>query len=98
MSAPPPAEPFAGSRLRALSCALLLPATLGLVLLAFHLLGWREHTSILSGTYAGSEAAALQGLAYVIAWFTFVVVAPIAALSAGIYSVAQRGLRAKLES
>lgn len=69
-----------------------LPALLGVALLCAHLLGWREHTSILSGTFPGSREAVAQGLTYVLAWFAFVVLAPIAALSAGVYVLLSRWL------
>jgi len=58
-----------------------LPLLLGGVLLVAQVAGWREHTSLLSGTSPGSPAALSQGLIYVGAWFGFVILAPIAVLS-----------------
>jgi hypothetical protein len=52
-----------------------------------HLAGLREYTSFFSGTMAGGEPGYLPlllGFAYAVAWFAFVVLAPILALAAGI--------------
>ena len=59
-----------------LAWGLGLPLLLGGILMGAQLAGWRAHTSLLSAT------ALIQGLVYVAAWFAFVILAPIAALSA----------------
>lgn len=54
-----------------------------MVLLVVHVLGMREDVSVLSGTAsAGGSASALPGVAYVLAWFAALIVAPILALGA----------------
>jgi hypothetical protein len=65
--------------------ALLLLAILAIV----HVLGWREDTAIISGTFStapGSRAAAqlmlARGIAYGLAWFAAAVAAPILLLAA----------------
>jgi len=68
--------------------ALLFWATL--IMIAFgvvHALGWREFTTVLSGTIPkdNSEAeAAFKGLAYMAAYFATVLVAPICLIATGI--------------
>jgi len=57
-------------------------ALLAAVFVGCHALGLREEVSVLSGTSPGSEAAAICGIAYVVAWMGAVVVAPILALAA----------------
>ena len=59
-----------------------LPLLSGGILLVAHVAGWKSHTSLLSGTSPGSATTVIQGLVYVTAWFGFVILAPIAALSA----------------
>jgi SNF family Na+-dependent transporter len=61
-----------------------------------HLLGWREFTTVLSGTIPkeNSEAeAAFKGLAYMAAYFAAVLVAPICLLAIGISYGLERALR-----
>ena len=71
-----------------------LPLLLGGTLLVAHVAGWRTHTSLLSGTSPGSATAGIQGLVYVTAWFAFVILAPVAALSA----LCERALRRLFDS
>lgn len=47
-----------------------------------HVLGWREHTALLSGTLPAGPEETLMGLFYALGWFLFVLVAPISALAA----------------
>ena len=64
--------------------AALLLGALGVV----HALGWREHTSFLSGTAGDAEGSremqAVQGLLYILAWLGAWVAAPILALAAAL--------------
>jgi hypothetical protein len=55
---------------------------------ACHMLGLREHVSVLSGTPppAGGGDPSL-GVAYALAWFGGVIFAPILALAAGVLAV-----------
>ncbi|WP_437592771.1 hypothetical protein [Sorangium sp. So ce1000] len=78
------------SRDLALGAALLVVA-----FAACHLLGLREHVSVLSGTPppAGGGDASL-GAAYALAWFGAVVFAPILAIAAGMLAAVDR-LRAR---
>ena len=65
-------------------------ATLAVVYLACHLLGWREHASFLSGTISSDTAGitrTLMGVLYVLAYFSFVLAVPILVLGAGIFAV-----------
>src|SRR5262249_1155975 len=63
---------------------------LAAVFVALHLIGAREHVSILSGTAPSSHLAAAAGLLYVAAWFCAVVVAPVLAIAAGLFGIAAR--------
>ena len=73
-------------RLLALGAALLASA-----FIACHLLGLREHVSVLSGTAPpGSGGDPSLGVAYAVAWFSAVVVAPILALAAGVLAAIDR--------
>ena len=59
-----------------------------------HLLGWREHTTFLTGTSAaagtGLSTSVAFGTIYMAAYFGFVLGTPILLLAAGILSVWQR--------
>ncbi|WP_437602392.1 hypothetical protein WMF28_12305 [Sorangium sp. So ce590] len=75
------------SRLLALGAALLVAA-----FAACHLLGLREHVSVLSGTAppgSGGGDASL-GVAYALSWFGGVVCAPILAIAAGVLAAVDR--------
>jgi len=65
------------------------PLLLAAPLVVCHLLGWREHTSVLSGTVPGAGAA-LAGLVYVAAWLAAVLAAPILLLG-GAFAWAMEG-------
>ncbi len=70
----------------------LIRAVVLLVLFAaMHLLGWREHTNVFSGTLGLNSTAdylrAIAGGLYVIAWFATVVVAPILLIAAGVFAL-----------
>ena len=82
----------AGVLKRFVSAPLLTPAGLAgralLIVTLFivcHLLGWREHTTFLSGTSAdagtGMGASAVLGLIYIAAYFGLVLLAPILLLA-----------------
>ena len=66
--------------------ALGLAAGILLLLAGAHLLGWRDHVSVLSGTVPGEGGTVGQGVAYAGIWFAAVVVAPILVLATGIYA------------
>jgi len=55
--------------------------------LVLHLLGLREHVSVLSGTEPASGLLGVGGLLYVAAWLVAVVAAPIFVLAAGIQAL-----------
>ena len=58
---------------------LFLAALIVVVFAVEHLLGWRDYTSILSGTLPGEQAdwRAFAGVLYVFTWLATVIVAPI---------------------
>jgi len=73
----------------------MMRALLLAVIFAFcELAGWREHTTFISGTVvsadAGINSSVTFGLIYMLAYFGFVLVAPILLLAAGILSLWQR--------
>ncbi len=76
--------------------AALFAAVFGL----FHLLGWRDDTSILSGTLApgGGDAMITRGVLYVLAWFAATLVSPILVLAAGLYATLERVMPTKQAS
>jgi len=61
-------------------------ALIAVVYVIEHLLGWRDYTSILSGTLpaAGAEGElnAILGMLYILTWFAFVILAPILLIGA----------------
>ncbi|WP_437727446.1 hypothetical protein [Sorangium sp. So ce861] len=74
------------SRLLSLGAALLVSA-----FAACHLLGLREHVSVLSGTAPpGGGADASLGVVYALAWFGAVVLAPILAIAACVLAAGDR--------
>ncbi|WP_437970414.1 hypothetical protein WMF04_14480 [Sorangium sp. So ce260] len=74
------------SRLLALGAALLVAA-----FAACHLLGLREHVSVLSGTAPpGGAGDASLGVAYALSWFGGVILAPILAIAAGALAAVDR--------
>lgn len=66
----------------------------------FHLLGWRDDTAIISGTYASPDsnptAAAVRGMLYGLSYFAAIVVSPILILAAGINAVLRRWIKTKV--
>jgi hypothetical protein len=62
---------------------LLCAALIGLVFLACHAAGFRESTSVLSGTYTGASSV-VSGLAYAAIYMGFVILAPILVVGAGV--------------
>lgn len=62
---------------------LLCAALIGLAFLVCHVAGFRESTSVLSGTYTGAGSVA-SGLVYAAAYMGFVILAPILVLGAGV--------------
>jgi hypothetical protein len=79
-----------------LGAAVLFVAVFGV----FHLLGWRDDTAIISGTYAlpgaNPTAAAVRGMLYGLSYFAAIVVSPILILAAGINAVLRRWTKAKI--
>lgn len=74
------------SRQLALGAAMLLAA-----FVVCHLLGLREQVSVLSGTPPPAGGGdPLLGVAYALAWFGGVVLAPILAIAAGVLAVVDR--------
>lgn len=75
---------------------LLRAALIALAYGVCHLLGWRDYTSILSGTVPASDGVALRnlhsllGLLYVFAYFAFVLIAPILAIAGMLMALAER--------
>jgi hypothetical protein len=70
---------------------LLWAARFTLLLAVLHLAGWREHTTVLSGTVMGQSAALSQffGLCYLVAYFTAVLGVPPLLIAAGLSGIAQ---------
>ncbi len=84
---------FFGPRCLGLSVILLL-----LAFAAFHGLGWRVNTSLLSGTcvdYENPGSGQAQGVVYIVSYVATVVLVPIFVISAGIQGVFRRFLRSK---
>ena len=72
---------------------LIAGAVLAAAFAVAHALGWREHASVVCGQWPGdSELAAASGAAYVLAWFAFVLVAPVLGFAAAIFAALLRGL------
>jgi hypothetical protein len=73
-----------------LGVAVLFVAMFGV----FHLLGWRDDTAIISGTYASPGGnptmAAVRGVLYGLAYFAAVIASPILILATGIHAVLRR--------
>jgi hypothetical protein len=69
-------------------------ATLWAAFLACHLLGFRDHVSVLSGTApaSGGDASVVGGLAYVASWLLAVAVAPVLAIAAIVQATILRRL------
>jgi len=71
---------------------LLRAALIGLCFLIVHAAGWREHTTFLTGTPADAATSMNQtilfGVVYLVAYFSFVIVAPILVFAAGIFALA----------
>jgi hypothetical protein len=72
-------------------------AVAGLIMLAYGAVeaaGWREHTTFISGTTASADmrwqASAARGLAYMLVYFAFVLLAPILALAASFWAAGRR--------
>jgi hypothetical protein len=79
----------------------LRAAILAVVFATCHFVGWREHTSFLSGTAASASdalhASAILGVIYIAVYFGFVLVAPILLLAAAILFGLERVTRAQKE-
>ena len=73
--------------------ALLLVLFFGICELA----GWREHTTFISGTVTtadtGINASVTFGLIYMLAYFGFVLAAPILLVAAGLLTIWRRFIR-----
>ena len=78
---------------------LLLRALLILAAWAIaHLLGWRSSVCVLSGTLDGGTASAwatFRGVTYAFLFLSVVLVAPIFALAAGLWTAARFSLRSE---
>jgi hypothetical protein len=76
---------------------LVRAAVIVLAWLLMHLLGWREDTRIISGTSLPNDFAGalgvFRGVAYLLAYFAAVVVAPILVIGAGILWLSTLNLR-----
>ena len=69
---------------------------IALMFLLFHLLGWREMTTVLSGTFPpgfSPPEAESRAVLYLVAWFATVVIAPVLVLAAAIDSLFMSRLR-----
>jgi len=67
--------------------------------LAVHLAGLRDYTSVLNGTIgpaADWRTSSFLGIAYLVIYLAFVIVAPVLVLAAGILTVWQRWQNRKL--
>jgi hypothetical protein len=67
--------------------------------LAVHLAGLRDYTSVLNGTVgpgsAGWGRSAFLGVAYLVIYMAFVILAPVLILAAGILTICQRRQKLK---
>jgi hypothetical protein len=74
-------------------------AVIVLAWLLMHLLGWRDDTRIISGTSLPNDFAgvlgAFRGVAYLLAYFAAVVVAPTLVIGAGILWLSTLDLRTR---
>ena len=70
---------------------LIRAALIGLFFLIVHALGFKEHTTFLTGTPADANTSLNQtilfGVVYLVAYFGLVISAPILVLAAGIFSL-----------
>src|SRR4051794_2746770 len=75
---------------------LSVAVTLGVFFMLVHLVGFREHTALLSGTAAsadvGMRLSAFYGIVYILLYLGCVVVAPILVLAAGLLALWQKFL------
>jgi hypothetical protein len=72
-------------------------AALCLLYAVCHVLGWREYTAFLSGSAPAAERANLclaLGIVYAVAYFGFVLLAPILLIAAGIFALLLHARRA----
>lgn len=67
-------------------------AVIALAFGIFHLLGWREQTSFISGTVGSGETSVdvVAGMLYAASYFAFVVAAPILAIASVAFAVLTR--------
>jgi hypothetical protein len=75
---------------------LAIAISLAILCLACHLLGWREHAALLSGTALPGEHGNLHlamGIVYVLCYLALVLVAPVMLLGAGIFALLLRATR-----
>ena len=82
---------LSGARVTRVRAAVLLLTVFGL----FHLLGWRDDTAIISGTFDDHNArlTAIKGVLYAASYFAAVVVSPIMILAAAADLALSRTLR-----
>ena len=73
-------------------CLLTLGLLIGVGYMVVALLGWREYTTVLSGTLPTGDKTldCLRALAYLAMYFGAIVLAPICALAAGILVVLEK--------
>ena len=76
-----------------------LVSPLGLVVVAVfiamiygveHILGWREYVSFVFASHTGRSIHTMMGMLYAIAYFGFVLVAPLLAIAAVIFAILLR--------
>src|SRR4051794_32672240 len=70
---------------------LFLAGLIAMIFAISHGLGWREHTTVLSGTLTSAsgnaEMTIFRGMFYLLSYFGFVLLTPILILAAGIWSL-----------
>ncbi len=73
-------------------CTIAMVFALGYLIV--HLLGWREMTTVLSGTYPSGDRGQdeFRAACYLAFYFGFVVAAPILVLAAGAFALVERQL------
>ena len=72
---------------------ILRAALIAAAFLVCHVLGWRQYTTIASGTapaaFGGQSVGAALGILYIASYFGFVLLAPVLVLAAGLVALYQ---------
>lgn len=69
---------------------LITAGWIGVLFIVASLLGWREHTSVLSGTAPADSAETLYGLLYILVYFLTVALAPVLGIAGILLTALER--------